>query len=42
MLSSIPSAERKLLDVAVETAADAVERIVIDGLAAAMQDYNAR
>lgn len=42
VLSSIPTAERKLLDVAVETAADAVERIVIDGLAAAMQDYNAR
>lgn len=42
VLSSIPAAERRLLDIAVETAADAVERIVIDGLNAAMQDYNAR
>jgi PTH1 family peptidyl-tRNA hydrolase len=42
VLSSIPAGERRLLDVAVETAADAVERIVIDGLNAAMQDYNAR
>jgi PTH1 family peptidyl-tRNA hydrolase len=42
VLSSIPASERRLLDIAVETAADAVERIVIDGLAVAMQDYNAR
>jgi PTH1 family peptidyl-tRNA hydrolase len=42
VLSSIPAAERKLLDIAVETAADAVEHIITHGLAAAMQDYNAR
>ena len=42
VLSSIPAAERKLLDVVVETAVDAVEAIVTKGVAAAMQDYNGR
>lgn len=42
VLSSIPAAERKILDVAVETACDAVERIMKEGLDAAMRDYNAR
>lgn len=42
VLSSIPAAERKILDIAVETAADAVERILEVGIAAAMQEYNAR
>jgi PTH1 family peptidyl-tRNA hydrolase len=42
VLSSIPVAERKLLDVVVETAVDAVEAIVTKGAAAAMQDYNGR
>jgi PTH1 family peptidyl-tRNA hydrolase len=42
VLSSIPAAERKLLDVVVETAVDAVEAIVTKGAAAAMQDYNGR
>ena len=42
VLSSIPPAERKILDVAVEVACDAVERIVKEGLDAAMREYNAR
>lgn len=42
VLSSIPAAERKVLDVAVETAVDAVERILAVGVAAAMQEFNAR
>lgn len=42
VLSGIPAAERKILDIAAETAADAVERIVSDGVAAAMQEFNAR
>ncbi|MEY3655930.1 MAG: hypothetical protein RL114_288 [Actinomycetota bacterium] len=42
VLSSIPPAERKILDVAVETACDAVERIMKEGLDAAMREYNAR
>jgi len=42
VLSSIPAAERKVLDVAVEVAADAVERILAVGVAAAMQEFNAR
>jgi hypothetical protein len=33
-------ADRVELDVAVERAADAVERIAVDGLDAAMQVYN--
>ena len=42
VLSSIPPAERKILDVAVEVACDAVERIMKEGLNAAMREYNAR
>lgn len=42
VLSSIPTTERKILDVAVETACDAVERIMKEGLDAAMREYNAR
>jgi PTH1 family peptidyl-tRNA hydrolase len=42
VLSSIPAAERHVLDVAVETAVDAIESIISGGLAAAMQDYNGR
>ena len=42
VLSSIPPAERKILDVAVEVACDAVERIMKEGLDAAMREYNAR
>ena len=42
VLSSIPASERKILDVAVETACDAVERIMKEGLDAAMREYNAR
>lgn len=42
VLSSIPAAERKILDVAVETACDAVERMMKEGLDAAMREYNAR
>lgn len=42
VLSAVPSAERKVLDVAAETAADAVERIVTDGAVAAMQEFNGR
>lgn len=42
VLSSIPPAERKILDIAVETACDAVERIIKEGLDAAMREYNAR
>jgi peptidyl-tRNA hydrolase, PTH1 family len=42
VLSSIPPGERKILDVAVETACDAVERIMKEGLDAAMREYNAR
>ncbi len=42
VLSSIPPAERKILDVATEVACDAVERIMKEGLDAAMREYNAR
>ncbi|MGA0864068.1 MAG: aminoacyl-tRNA hydrolase [Ilumatobacteraceae bacterium] len=42
VLSVIPSAERKVLDVAVAAAADAVERIVTAGVDAAMQEFNGR
>ncbi len=42
VLSSIPAAERKVLDVAVETAVDAIERILAAGAPAAMQEFNAR
>lgn len=42
VLSAIPSAERKVLDVSIEVAVDAVERIVSAGLATAMQEFNGR
>jgi PTH1 family peptidyl-tRNA hydrolase len=42
VLSSIPAPERKILDVAVEIAADAVEKILATDVATAMQEYNAR
>ena len=42
VLSAIPSAERKVLDVAIEIAADAVEKIVATDVATAMQEFNAR
>lgn len=42
VLSAVPSAERKVLDVAVSSAADAVERIVAAGVDAAMQEFNGR
>lgn len=41
VLSRVPPAERDLLDVAVRVAADAVESIVLDGVAAAMNKFNA-
>jgi peptidyl-tRNA hydrolase len=42
VLSSIPAAERKILDVSVEVAVDAIEAIVARGIASAMQDFNGR
>lgn len=42
VLSAIPAAERKVLDVAVATATDVIERIVTAGIAVAMQDFNGR
>lgn len=42
VLSAIPSGERKILDEAIEVAADAVEKIVATDIATAMQEYNAR
>ena len=42
VLSAVPSAERKVLDVAVAVAADAVERIVTTSVDAAMQEFNGR
>ncbi len=42
VLSSIPAAERKILDVAIEVAADAIERIVATDPATAMQEFNGR
>lgn len=40
VLSRVPAAERELLDVAVERAADVVEMIVARGVDAAMQAFN--
>jgi peptidyl-tRNA hydrolase, PTH1 family len=40
VLNRVPKAERELLDVAVERAADAVEAIALHGAARAMQDWN--
>lgn len=42
VLSSIPAAERKILDVAIEVAVDAIERIVSTDAQTAMQEYNGR
>jgi len=42
VLSKFSKKERDLIDVAVEQAADAVEMILSDGVAAAMNRYNAR
>ncbi|MDH4145817.1 MAG: aminoacyl-tRNA hydrolase [Acidimicrobiia bacterium] len=42
VLRKVGKAERELLDVAVERAADAVEMIAEDGVDAAMQRFNAR
>jgi len=41
VLSRVPPDERSILDVAVRIAADAVEKIVIDGVNAAMNQFNA-
>ena len=40
VLSRLPAAQRELLDVAVQRAADAVELIVTDGVDAAMRETN--
>ena len=40
VLSKVPAAERQTLDVSVQIAADAVERIVADGAPAAMNAFN--
>lgn len=40
VLSKVPAAERQLLDVAVNVAADAVEKIILDGVDAAMNMFN--
>jgi peptidyl-tRNA hydrolase, PTH1 family len=40
VLSKVPAAERQLLDVAVNVAADAVEKIVTHGVDAAMNTFN--
>ena len=42
VLSSIPAAEQKILDVALEIAVDAIERIVTTDAQTAMQEYNGR
>ena len=42
VLSAVPAAERKVLDVSIEIAADAVERIIADSVGAAMQEFNSR
>lgn len=42
VLSRVPADERKLLDVAVEVAADAVEAILANGVDAAMNSFNSR
>ncbi len=40
VLAKVPAGERQLLDVAVNVAADAVEKIILDGVDAAMNMYN--
>jgi PTH1 family peptidyl-tRNA hydrolase len=42
VLSRLPKRQRDLFDVAVQEAADAVEAIVLEGVAAAMNTYNTR
>jgi PTH1 family peptidyl-tRNA hydrolase len=42
VLSRLPKTQRELFDVAVQEAADAVESIVLDGVAKAMNTYNTR
>ena len=42
VLSRVPADERKILDVAVQVAADAVEAIVTQGVDAAMNTFNSR
>ena len=42
VLRRIPKAERELLDVAVQVAADAVEAIATEGVGPAMTDFNGR
>ncbi len=42
VLSRLPAAERELLDVAVVTAADAVEMLLAEGADAAMREFNGR
>jgi PTH1 family peptidyl-tRNA hydrolase len=42
VLSRLPKRQRDLFDVAVQEAADAVESIVLDGVAKAMNTYNTR
>lgn len=42
VLSAIPTAERKTLDVSIEVAADAVEALVTRSAAVAMQEFNSR
>jgi PTH1 family peptidyl-tRNA hydrolase len=42
VLSRLPKRQRELFDVAVQEAADAVEAIVLEGVAAAMNTYNTR
>jgi peptidyl-tRNA hydrolase, PTH1 family len=42
VLSRLPAGEREILDVAVETAADAVTQIITEGVDAAMRTVNAR
>ena len=40
VLSRVPKAERELLDIAVQRAADVVELLVADGVDAAMREFN--
>lgn len=42
VLSSIPAAERAVLNQSIEVAADAVEKMIAVGIQAAMQEFNAR
>jgi PTH1 family peptidyl-tRNA hydrolase len=42
VLSKLPKRERELLEVAIVTAADAVETIVTEGVDAAMREFNGR